>query len=41
MKLHIFMFIIVISAFSHVAFSAPSSNEKHSSLVKRQCENGA
>ncbi|CAG8489579.1 3157_t:CDS:2 [Funneliformis caledonium] len=35
MKIHIFMLIIVISAFSNVAFSAPSS-EKHSSLVKRQ-----
>ncbi|CAG8631989.1 9966_t:CDS:2 [Funneliformis caledonium] len=38
MKIHIFMLIIVILAFSNIAFSAPSSSEKHSSLVKRQEE---
>ncbi|CAG8675546.1 5341_t:CDS:1, partial [Funneliformis caledonium] len=37
MKVHIFMLIVVISAFSNVAFSAPFSNEKHSILAERQC----
>ncbi|CAG8656924.1 13522_t:CDS:1, partial [Funneliformis caledonium] len=37
-KIHIYILIIVILALSNVAYSAPASSEKRSSLVKRQLD---